>query len=111
LTKSLDMVPSASFSRRHQFSVSPSGGLRAKGLVAKLPNSRRYQLLSQGYSICLVFLKLFERVYAPLTAGLLSPIKPDARLESQRRSQLDRLYQRVIDDLDTLIRAVGLKAA
>ena len=85
--------------------------LRAKGLVAKLPNSRRYQLLPQGYSICLVFLKLFERVYAPLTAGLLSPIKADARLQSQRRSQLDRLYQRVVDDLDTLIRAVGLKAA
>src|SRR5467141_1615634 len=85
--------------------------LRAKGLVAKLPNSRRYQLLPQGYSICLVFLKLFERVYAPLTAGLLSPLKADKRLESQRRSQLDRLYQRVIDDLDTLVRAVGLKAA
>jgi hypothetical protein len=85
--------------------------LRAKGLVAKLPNSRRYQLLPHGYSICLLFLKLFERVYAPLTAGLLSPIKADARLESQRRSQLDRLYQRVIDDLDTLVRAVGLKAA
>jgi hypothetical protein len=94
----------------------PSNGhdlskLRAKGLVAKLPNSRRYQLLPHGYSICLVFLKLFERVYAPLTAGLLSPIKTDPRLESQRRSQLDRLYQRVIDDLDTLVRAVGLKAA
>jgi hypothetical protein len=85
--------------------------LRAKGLVAKLPNSRRYQLLPQGYSICLLFLKLFERVYAPLTAGLLSPIKADVRLDSQRRSQLDRLYQRVIDDLDTLVRAVGLKAA
>ncbi len=85
--------------------------LRAKGLVAKLPNSRRYQLLPQGYSICLLFLKLFERVYAPLTAGLLSPIKADARLQSQRRSQLDRLYQRGIDDLDTLVRAVGLKAA
>src|SRR5258706_6803087 len=26
--------------------------LHAKGLVAKLPNSRRYQLLPQGYSIC-----------------------------------------------------------
>jgi hypothetical protein len=49
--------------------------LRAKGLVVKLPNSRRYQLLPQGYSICLIFLKLFERVYAPLTAGLLSPSK------------------------------------
>jgi len=85
--------------------------LRAKGLVAKLPNSRRYQLLPQGYSICLVFLKLFERVYAPLTAGLLSPISADARIDQQKRTQLDRLYQRVVDDLDTLVRAVGLKAA
>src|SRR6202008_2822312 len=85
--------------------------LRAKGLVEKIPHSSRYRLLPHGYSICLVFLKLFERIYAPLTAGLLSPVKADARLQSQRRSQLDRLYQRVIDDLDTLIRAVGLKAA
>src|ERR1700741_2445279 len=81
------------------------------GLVAKLPNSRRYQLLPHGYSICLVFLKLFERIYAPLTAGILSPVKLDARLESKRQSQLDRLYQRVIDDLDVLVQAVGLKAA
>jgi hypothetical protein len=44
-------------------------------------------------------------------ARLLSPIKADAKLESQRRSQLDRLYQRVIDDLDTLVRTVSLKAA
>ena len=85
--------------------------LRAKGLVEKLPHSRRYRLLSSGYSISLVFLKLFERIYAPLTAGLLSPIKADAKLHSQRRSQLDRLYQRVVDDLDQLIQAVGLNAA
>jgi hypothetical protein len=31
--------------------------LRAKGLVAKLPNSRRYQLLPHGYSICLTSTK------------------------------------------------------
>jgi hypothetical protein len=49
--------------------------LRAKGLVARLPSSRRYQLLPQGYSICLVFLKLFERVYAPLAAGPSQPRK------------------------------------
>jgi hypothetical protein len=85
--------------------------LRAKGLVEKLPHSRRYRLLPNGYSICLVFLKLFERVYAPLTAGLLSPVRADAKLPSQRRSQLDRLYQRIVDDLDALIHAVGLKAA
>lgn len=85
--------------------------LRAKGLVEKLPHSRRYQLLPEGYAICLVFLKLFERVYAPLTAGLLSPVKADAKLHSQNRSPLDRLYQRVVNDLDALIQAVGLKAA
>jgi hypothetical protein len=85
--------------------------LRAKKLVVKVPKSRRYQLTPEGYSICLVFLKLFERVYAPLTAGLLSPVMADTGLASQKRSQLDRLYQRVIDDLDSLVRAVGLKAA
>jgi hypothetical protein len=47
--------------------------LRAKGLVEKLPRSRRYRLSAQGYSVCLIFLKLFDRVYAPLTAGLLHP--------------------------------------
>ena len=41
--------------------------LRAKALVEKLPKSRRYRLQPQGYSICLEFLKLFERVYSPLT--------------------------------------------
>ena len=61
--------------------------LRAKGLVAKLPNSRRYQLLPHGYSICLVFLKLFEPVYAPLTAGLLSPVSADR----QSISKSDRI--------------------
>jgi len=85
--------------------------LRAKGLVAKLPHSRRYQLLAHGYSICLIFLKLFERVYAPLTAGLLSPFKPDTRLENHRRSQLDHLYQRVVNGLDNLLAALGLKPA
>jgi hypothetical protein len=83
---------------------------RAKGLVEKVPGTRKYRLLSAGYSVCLVFLKLFERVYAPLAAGLLRPFGGDAQLKTQR-SQLDRLYQRVLDDLDNLLSAVGLKAA
>jgi hypothetical protein len=56
-------------------------------------------------------LKLFERVDAPLTAGLLSPVPADSRLHHQKQSQLDRLYQRGVDDLDALVRAVGIKAA
>ncbi len=85
--------------------------LRAKRLIEKLPHSRRYRLLSCGYSVSLVFLKLFERIYAPLTAGLLRPVSGDRKLEQQRRSQIDRLYQRVIEDLDKLMKAVGLKTA
>jgi hypothetical protein len=40
--------------------------LRAKSLVEKLPHSRKYRLVPRGYSVSLVFLKLFERIYAPL---------------------------------------------
>ena len=85
--------------------------LRAKHLIEKLPKSRRYQLRPQGYSICLVFPKLFERVYSPLTAGLLQPYRPDSKLQDHKRTQLDRLYQKIVDDLDQLLDAVGLKAA
>jgi hypothetical protein len=85
--------------------------LRAKTLVQKVPHSRRDRLTPEGYSICLVFLKLFERIYAPLTVGLLHSFPADSKLCAQKRSQLDRLYQRVADDLDHLLRAVGLKIA
>jgi hypothetical protein len=39
---------------------------------------RRYRLLPNGYRICVLFLKVFERVYASVTAGLLRPITADA---------------------------------
>ena len=85
--------------------------LRAKGLVEKIPHSRRYRLVGRGYSICVAFLKLFEKVYAPLTAGLLAPSRGDRALAEEKRCTLDRLYQHVCDDLDALLRAVGLKIA
>jgi len=83
--------------------------LRAKRLVDKVPHSRRYRLLPHGYRICVLFLKLFERVYAPLTAGLLAPVSADARLAAEKRHRLDQLYERIATDLDELLRAVGLK--
>ena len=85
--------------------------LRAKGLVEKLPHSRRYRLLPNGYRICLVFLKLFAKIYAPLTAGLLHPYRGDRLLLAERLSQLDRLYQAVVTAVDNLATAVGLKVA
>lgn len=84
--------------------------LRAKGLVEKLPHSRRYRLLPQGYQICLVYLKLFEKIYAPLVSGILAR-SDDEKLPVARRTQLDRLYTAVLTALDKLVDAVGLKAA
>jgi hypothetical protein len=55
--------------------------------------------------------QLFERIYAPLTSGLLQPFPGDRQLSQDKRCQLDRLYQRVTDDLDALLSAVGLKTA
>jgi hypothetical protein len=85
--------------------------LRAKGLVEKLPHSRRYQLTSLGYRLCVVFLKLFHKFYAPLAASILRPIASDRRLHRDRRTKLDRLYAAVSDALDALTVEVGLKAA
>ncbi len=85
--------------------------LRAKDLLERVPHSRRYRLVGNGYSICLVFLKLFEKVYAPLTAGLLAPFRGDRILVDEKRCQLDRLYQRISDNLDAILQAVGLKIA
>jgi hypothetical protein len=81
--------------------------LRAKGLLQKVPHSRRYRLVGK----CVVFLKLFEKIYAPLTTGLRAPFRGDHILIEQKRCQLDRLYQRITDDLDRLPTAVGLKIA
>lgn len=85
--------------------------LRAKKLVEKVPKTRRYRLIGKGYAICVVFLKLFEKIYAPLTAGLLNPFPGDRKLSLDKRTQLDRLYQNVTSDLDQLLKAVGLKIA
>ena len=64
--------------------------LRAKGLIEKIPHSRRYRLLPHGYQICLVFLKLYEKVYVPLTAGILQPF-PLTSLFPKKRSPLSTL--------------------
>jgi hypothetical protein len=73
--------------------------------------ARRYRLLPHGYKICVVSLKLFDKLYAPLTAGILLPCPADDRLAPERTTRLDRLYRAVVTALDDLVDAVGLKAA
>jgi hypothetical protein len=85
--------------------------LRAKDLVQKIPRSRRYQLTKDGYRICVLYLKLFHKIYAPLTAGLLDPFADDDKLPADRIIRLDNLYLAVTTALDNLVEAVGLQAA
>jgi hypothetical protein len=67
-------------------------------------------LPAKGYSVCLIFLKLVDRLRAPITAGL-SPVPGDAALPRQKRSLLDRLYQALTTALDRPTRAIGLASS
>ena len=85
--------------------------LRAKGLVEKQPRSRRYRLLAVGYKIAVVYLKLFERIYAPLAAGILGSFTGHTSVPKTRLGKLDKLYSAVVEALDNLLEVVGLKTA
>ena len=85
--------------------------LRAKGLVEKLSHSRRYQLTPDGYRLCVVYLKLFEKFYAPLVAAIVQPFAPDADLSAEKIATLDKLYLSVTKALDHLADHVGLRVA
>ena len=85
--------------------------LRAKALVEKIPRSRRYRLTAEGYRISLIYLKLFHKLYAPLTAGMIHPFAGDRLFPVTRTSALDQLYLAVGHALDNLIREIGLEVA
>jgi hypothetical protein len=85
--------------------------LRAKKLVDKLEHTRRYQLTATGYRLCVVYLKLFEKVYAPLVSGLSKPVGADATVPIEKTSPLDKLYLAVARALDQLLSGVGLQVA
>lgn len=85
--------------------------LRAKGLVVKVPGTQTYRLTEAGFRICVLFLKLFHRRYAPLIAAAVVPVPQDARLPEEHSATLDRLYAAVDQALDLLLDHLGLKAA
>jgi hypothetical protein len=85
--------------------------LRGKGLVERVAGTQSYRLPSEGYRVAVLYLKLFHRIYAPLTAGIMEPVPWDDRVPSDRRALLDRLYAAVDRDLDRLFESVGLRLA
>lgn len=85
--------------------------LRAKGLVERVPGTQAYRLPQVGYQIAVLYLKLFQKVYAPLTAGTLMPFPNDERVPPERRALFDRLYTAVDHALQHLYEHIGLKDA
>lgn len=85
--------------------------LRAKGLVQKIDGTQEYRLTPEGFRICVLFLKLFHRIYAPLTAAAVDPVLYDARVPIDRRATLDQLYAAVDGALDLLFHHIGLRRA
>ena len=77
--------------------------------MLKVPKTQTYRLTPQGFRICVLFLKLFHRIYAPFTAAILQPIADDALLPEDRRARLDNLYAAVDHALDLLLTDLGLK--
>jgi hypothetical protein len=86
------------------------GKLRGKGLVQRLPQSQQYRLGAQGYRVAVIYCKLYQRLYAPLVAGVLCPFAADAYVPSRRQDKLDRLYRAVDQALQRLSDHVGLSA-
>jgi hypothetical protein len=85
--------------------------LRAKGLVERVAGTQTYRLLPEGYRLAVLYLKLFHKICAPLTAGVLEPVADDDRLPPERRGKLDRLYAAVDRAVQQLCQQVGIKSA
>jgi hypothetical protein len=85
--------------------------LRAKNLVHKVQGTQNYELTAEGYRLCVFFLKVHQRLLAPIVAGTVHPIPEDERLPVKRRCPLDRLYTAVDSALHAVYKKLGLKLA
>jgi hypothetical protein len=85
--------------------------LRAKRLVLKIPKTQTYRLTAQGFRVCVLFLKLAHRLYAPFTSAAIRPVTDDDILPDHRRAKLDQLYADVDRALDSLVDHLGLSRA
>jgi hypothetical protein len=86
------------------------GKLRGKGLVERIKGSQDYRLSSEGYRVGVLYLKLYQRLYAPLVAAIQEPVKEDVDLMKHRRCKADRLYAAVEAALNKLAAHWGLAA-
>jgi hypothetical protein len=83
--------------------------LRGKGLVERVGGTQQYRLMPAGYRVGVFYCKLYNRLYAPMTASQLAPSAADRWVAYRRRSLLDRLYAALDTALHRLSHYVGLR--
>jgi len=84
------------------------GKLRSKGMIKRLPKTQSYQVTEQGYAIAILYLKIYQRLYAPLTAAIREPVPSDNQVLNNRQTRLDRLYVAVDQALTALAEHLGV---
>jgi hypothetical protein len=84
------------------------GKLRGKGLIERLPHTHTYRLTDQTYRLAVLYLKLYHRLYGPLTSATLKPYTADNAIPNARRATIDRLYGAVDQTLQKLAAHIGI---
>jgi hypothetical protein len=84
--------------------------LRGKGLVTRVPQTQTYQLSDEGRRLAILYLKLYQRIYAPLTSAIQAPFAADLRIATRRQCRLDRLYTAVDKALQKLASHLAIAA-
>jgi hypothetical protein len=84
--------------------------LRGKGMVTRLPRSQCYQISADGYRIGFFYLKLYQKMYAPLTSAILAPVAADNYVLTRRQTKLDQLYVAADNALQRLTEHLGMAA-
>ncbi len=79
--------------------------------MVKATGTQTYRLTADGFHVCVLFLKLGHRIYAPLAAAALNPVAHDARLLAEQQATPDRLYVGTNHVLDLLLDQLGLRVA
>jgi hypothetical protein len=86
------------------------GKLRGKGLVQRLANTQRYRLSPEAFRLAIVYSKIYHRLLAPLTSGVLAPLPKDNLLLNRNQSPLDRLYRTLDESLTKITDLLALAA-
>jgi hypothetical protein len=81
--------------------------LRGKGLVSKLPRSRRYQACPQALRALAACLILRDHVIRPLLAGAL---QRKITHPPRHTAPLDQRYATIRNDMNDLFRELGIAA-